>query len=617
MRPARLLPIPFLLVACPALAQAPVRYDVRFENAAHHEAQIRVTFPDLEPGTLETRMSRTSPGRYALHEFAKNVYDVRAWEGAGGELEISRPDPHQWNVSGHDGEVTIEYTLYADHADGTYSGVDPTHAHLNMPATFLWARGLEERPIRITFHPPATSRWKVATQLVPTDDPFTFTAPDRAYFLDSPTELSDFRLREWTVESGGRSLTLRLAVHHEGSPTDVDRFAEMVRRVVRAQTEIFGELPDFDYGTYTFIADYLPWVFGDGMEHRNSTILTSTRPLAGDGALRNLGTVSHEFFHAWNMERIRSAALEPFDFEEAEMSRELWFGEGFTSYYDDVALARAGLRDLDAYAAGVGGSLSGVITSPARRLRSPVEMSMYAPFVDEAEWVDPQNLPNTFVSYYTWGSVVALGLDLTLRTRFDDLTLDDYMRAVWARHGRTGRPYTMEDLETVLAEVTGDAPFAEEFFARYVRGREVVDYGELLAAGGLVLRKRNPGAPWIGGARIVDGAGGALVASPTLVGSPLYRAGLDRGARVVSLDRRAVRSARDVSRIVSEHRPGDRVRVEFESRGSTRTAPVVLVEDPALEVVTFERAGREVSDRIRDFREAWLGVGVPGAAPAR
>ncbi|HSR41965.1 MAG TPA: hypothetical protein VLL48_07330, partial [Longimicrobiales bacterium] len=291
--------------------------------------------------------------------------------------------------------------------------------------------------------------------------------------------------------------------------------------------------------------------------------------------------------------------------------------EGFTSYYDDVALARAGLRDLDAYAAGIGGSLSGVITSPARRLRSPVEMSMYAPFVDEAEWVDPQNLPNTFVSYYTWGSVVALGLDLILRTRFDDLTLDDYMRALWVRHGRTERRYTMDDLETVLAEVTGDAPFAEEFFARYAAGREMVDYGSLLAAAGLNLRKRNPDRAWAGGARLSDGAGGAVVASPTLVGSPLYRAGLDRGARIVSLDRRSVRSAGDVARIVSERRPGDRVQITYEDRGATRTGSLVLAEDPALEVVTFERAGREVTDGIREFRQAWLGVRVPGAVPAR
>ncbi|MFW6078720.1 MAG: M61 family metallopeptidase [Gemmatimonadota bacterium] len=629
-----------------AHAQAPVRYDVRFDDAAHHEARIRVTLDELPAGPLELRMSRTSPGRYALHEFAKNVYDVHAYDAAGRELRLERPNPHQWDVPDHDGAVTVEYTLFADHADGTYPGIDRTHAHLNMPATFIFARGLGDRPVEVSFHPPEGADWRVATQLLPTDDPFTFRAPGLAYFMDSPTELSDFELREWTIgapagvggEAGARgggaeragTQTIRLAVHHEGSAEDVDRFERMVRRVVDAQIEIFGEPPAFDHGAYTFIADYLPWVYGDGMEHRNSTILTNRRPLAGDGALGNLGTVSHEFFHAWNMERIRSAELEPFDWERENMSRDLWFGEGFTSYYDDVAIVRAGLRDLEAYAAGLASALNAVINSPARDVRSPVEMSMYSPFVDEARWVDATNTANTFISYYTWGSVIALGLDLRLRTRYDGVDLDDYMRAVWQRHGRTERPYTTADLEAVLANVTRDPGFAASFFERYIEGGDVPDYEALLAEAGLLLRPRDPGTAWIGGAAIRDdddgvpgdsraNAGGtdragAIVASATRVGSPLHRAGLDRGARIVRLDGRDVAGATDVAAIVGEHRPGDRIEIVYRRRGRTHRETLELAEDPTLELVTYESAGRELTDAIRDFRAAWLGIGEPAAA---
>src|SRR5690606_12996256 len=174
------------------------------------------------------------------------------------------------------------------------------------------------------------------------------------YFLDSPTELSAFTLREWTITSGGRTQTIRLAVHHAGTEEDVDRYTEMAQKVVAAQIAVFGEAPAFDYGTYTFIADYLPYASGDGMEHRNSTILTSSGSIAANAA-GLLGTLSHEFFHAWNMERLRSRMLGPFDFERANMSDELWFGEGFTSYYDDLTIKRAGLIDLDQYARGIGG----------------------------------------------------------------------------------------------------------------------------------------------------------------------------------------------------------------------------------------------------------------------
>lgn len=610
-----LLPL-LLLVPAAALAQAPVQYDIRFDNRAHHEAEVRVVFPELPDRPLEVRMSRASPGRYALHGFAKNVYNVRATDGSGNALRMTKPDPYGWTVTGHDGRVAFEYTLYADHADGTYSGIDRTHAHLMMPATFVFARGLRERPVRVTFHTPAGSGWRVATQLVATDDPFTFTAPDMHYFLDSPTEVSDFDLVSWPVESDGETYTIRLAVHHQGNEADVERFAGMVQRVVAEQARIFGELPDFDHGTYTFIADYLPWVYGDGMEHRNSTILVSRRPLEGDGALGNLGTVSHEFFHAWNMERLRSDALQPFDFERVNMSRELWFGEGFTSYFDDLAIARAGFYDLERYAAGLGRGIDRVVNSPARDVRDAVDMSMYSTFVDEANWIDAQNLPNTFISYYTWGSVIALGLDLTLRTEFDGLTLEDYMRSMWERHGEPGVPYTMADLEAVLADVTGDPAFAAEFFERYVLGGEVVDYKGLLAHAGLLLRPANPGEVWIGRAALKDHPeGGAVIAGATWAGDPLYRAGLDRGDVILRLAGRAIDGAADVADVVKRHSPGDRIETAWRDRGENRTATVVLRQDPALELVPYEAAGLEVTDAMRAFREDWLG-GAAAAARA-
>lgn len=597
-----------LLALLPATAgaQAPVTYEVRFPNAVHHEAEITVTFADVPAGALEVRMSRSSPGRYALHEFAKNVYAVSAEDGSGRKLAITRPDPYGWTVAGHNGTVRFRYTLFADRVDGTYAAVDATHAHLNMPATFAWARGLETRPIRVTFHPPAGSGWKAATQLVPTDRPMTFTAPDLQYFLDSPTELSDFALREWTVASGGRPQTIRLAVHHAGTDAEVDRYAEMARKVVAEQIAVFGEAPAFDHGTYTFIADYLPYASGDGMEHRNSTILTSSGSLASNAA-GLLGTLSHEFFHAWNMERLRSRMLEPFDFERANMSDELWFGEGFTSYYDDLTIKRAGLMSLDEYARGIGGVLNSVINAPGRRYHSAVEMSQQAPFVDAAVSVDPTNRANTFLSYYTWGTAIGLGLDLTLRTRFRGVTLDDYMRALWQRHGKPERPYTLADLERALAELTGDAAFAADFFGRYIRGRDVPDYEALLAQAGLLLRKANPGRPTLGQAQIRYDGGQAHLVSGTLVGTPLYEAGLDRGDRIIALAGRPVRSDDDVNAVLAAHAPGDAVEIRYEQRGRKHTATLRLAEDPRLEVVTFERAGRPVSAEIRRFREAWLG----------
>src|SRR5690554_311289 len=164
------------------LAQTANEYTISFENRFQNEAEITAVFKDLNPQTLEIRMSRTSPGRYALHEFAKNVYGVKAFDSEGNELEITRPNPHQWNVSGHDGTVRFEYTLFANRGDGTYAQVDETHAHLNIPATFAWARNYEHRPIEVTFNVREDLNWKVATQLKHLEEN-TYYAPDLYYFM--------------------------------------------------------------------------------------------------------------------------------------------------------------------------------------------------------------------------------------------------------------------------------------------------------------------------------------------------------------------------------------------------------------------------------------------------
>src|SRR5690606_5156304 len=190
-----------LVLALLATLQVPdtVRYELSFPNASQHEAEISVTFPASGRDTLDIRMSRSSPGRYALHEFAKNVSAVRATDGAGRSLPIHREDPYRWLVTGHDGTVVFHYTLYADRGDGTYAQVDRSHAHLNAPAVFAWASGLGKLPVTVNFTVPAGSNWRAATQLEPTSDPLRFTAPDLAYLLDSPVELSDHAVRSWTI----------------------------------------------------------------------------------------------------------------------------------------------------------------------------------------------------------------------------------------------------------------------------------------------------------------------------------------------------------------------------------------------------------------------------------
>ena len=589
---------------------SPIRYRFSFPQPQHRWMQVEATFPDLESGTLELRMSRSSPGRYSLHDFAKNVYDVGAVGADGREIQATRPDPYGWNVAGHGGSVTVRYKVYGDRVDGTYLAVDETHAHINMPAAIMWAHGLDDRPATLTFEEPAGMRWQVATQLHASSSPLEFTAPNLQYLMDSPAEFGPVSARQFTA--GGR--TFRFSLHHTGTDAELDGYVKDVEKIVRQEGAIFGEYPQYEPGYYTFLADYLPWASGDGMEHRNSTVMTSSGSI-GTSRMGLLDTVAHEFFHCWNVERIRPSGLEPFDFDRANPSDSLWLAEGFTQYYGPLAMQRAQLVDVAATAAIAGGLVDTVVNDPGRGVRSAVEMSRMAPFIDGGRTVDRTNWANTVISYYPFGGAIALALDLSLRDRSDGrVSLDDFMRAMWQKFGRPGgaregyvdRPYSLADAEETLAGVSGDRAFAREFFAKYIEGRDVADYERLLGRAGVTLRRRNAGRGWLGDVKY-ETRNGARVASIVSPSWPVYATGLEQDDEVTEIDGRPIRSENDAAAALQRQRPGDRVQIVFVDRTRlTRRATVTLAEDPHLEAVPIEAAGGTMTSAQRAFRDRWL-----------
>ena len=283
--------------------------------------------------------------------------------------------------------------------------------------------------------------------------------------MDSPIEISDHQVRSF--EHDGQKI--EFVLHHQGTEAELDQYFEQVKAIVEQEAAVFGELPDYDYGRYTFLACYMPNASGDGMEHRNSTILTKTDALEDGGMKGNIGTVAHEFFHGWNVERLRPADLEPFSFSEVNMSRNLWFAEGFTSYYTGLILHRAGITSEKEYIEGLSGTFNYVWNSPATRYFNPMEMSMQAPFVDAAKSVDPVNRENTFISYYSYGSILGLALDLSLREK--DLNLDNFMKMMWQKYGKNEVAYDTEDIENTLTAYAGKE-FSDNFFAKHIQSAE-------------------------------------------------------------------------------------------------------------------------------------------------
>ena len=580
-----------------------ITYTLDLEDVQQHELHITVNFPAVRPGVFTVRMPQSSPGRYAQHNFAKNVYDLQAFAADGTELTVHPSKIAEWQIAGHDGSVTLRYTLFANDGDGTYSGIDDRKLHLNMPASFIYGVELNDRPVLLKIEDGDRPDWTVASQLVPiTSQERLFAAPNYYYFYDSPTLVGEFMRADWPVTNAdGTTQTIELAMMHEGSQEDFDAYVEWTKKIVLAQQAIYGELPRYDYGRYTFLCSYNPYISGDGMEHRNSTICSAPVGLE-EYADRLIGTVSHEFFHCWNVERIRPASLEPFDFDHANMSGELWFAEGFTSYYDDLALVRAGIMTPEEYAEDLTGQLNYVLNSPGRSHRGPIAMSQQAPFVDAATANDPDNFGNTFVSYYPYGATIGLALDLELRRRGH--TLDEVMRVMWQRYGKPEIPYHVRDIQLAVGEVAGaENGWVEQWFTQHIYGSDLPDFAPLFAEYGFELKQAEPDSVGFRGLSLREKDGVVTVSRPVPENNPLFAAGLDQNSELISVNGVSVASVANWEAAIRDLKIGQTYELRFEQLGREKIGRFVAGADPTLVVSVMDKPSRKV---LRKQAE-WLG----------
>ncbi|HEY1201762.1 MAG TPA: PDZ domain-containing protein, partial [Niastella sp.] len=221
--------------------------------------------------------------------------------------------------------------------------------------------------------------------------------------------------------------------------------------------------------------------------------------------------------------------------------------------------------------------------------------------------VDRTNYPNMYSSYYPYGGAIALALDLTLRTKYK-LTLDDYMTGLWKRFGKPEIAYTVQGLEDVLAEVTSDKTFAADFFSRYINGHESFNYTPLLEKAGLTLKKQYAGKAWLGNVQYAENT--TIISSNTIIGTPLYNAGLDVEDAITQLDGKLVARAADINEVLSSHKPGDAISIQYKHRKETKNATITLGENPAYSLTTYEQAGLTLTNEMKEFRSNWLGTKV-------
>ncbi len=607
-------------IGCAARARtrALIRYRVRLAELDRHWFEIECR---IDGAASEQRFSLPAwiPGSYLLRDFARQV--VRAEANSGGApLDVVKTGAAEWCVHGAARELTFTITVYALDQSVRGAYLDRQRGFLNGPCVFVLPEGRESEPIEVALESPsqpACADWRVATALPAAELDErgfgTYRAGDYDELLDHPVELSDFESVDF--DAGGVPHRLVVAGRFE---SDLDRVAADLAQICAAQIEFFGKPPPFE--SYLFLGLAVGEGHG-GLEHRASTSLIFGRdelPKAGEAGpsrdyQRFLGLASHEYFHTWHVKRTKPAAFMPYRLDRRNHTRLLWVFEGITSYYQDLMLLRSGVIGVGAYLQRLGEILTRVFRVPGR-LKQSLEASSFDAW-DVLYRPEPHH-PNTTISYYTKGALVALALDLKLRLDTAGRTsLDDVVRELWRRHGARGVGVPEDGFERLAAEVSGLD--LDAFFSSAVRGTEDPPLKELLAQFGVALEMRAAaGADDRGGtARAANGEqltlgahvrelGHGVELTNVLDGGAAERAGLNPGDVLVALDRLRV-TGRNLTRRLARFESGERVTATVFRGDELIEVGVVLKAAP---LDTCYLTVRDQADpKAVERRRAWLG----------
>jgi predicted metalloprotease with PDZ domain len=558
-----------------------VLYEVDVTRPESGRISVFMTIRDPgPPGEVRVSIPAWAPGAYRIVKYARAVALVGARDDRGRRLAVTPVDDQTWSFrTAGPGPVTVSYELAVEP-----SRLNRDHCFLAGPDTYFYIVGRKEVSCGVRFRLPAG--WNVGTGLRRAGD--LYYASDYDTFIDCPTELGRFELLEFR-EDGAR---YELVIHAKG-PVPGARLVEMCRKIVREHNRMFGG-PPFD--RYVFLYHFLDGVGGRGLEHLNSTDIFLPYSAIVADPLIAASVTSHEYFHLWNVKRLRPFELGPFDYTGPVRSRHLWFCEGVTSYFGDRALARCGIWTEPQYLAHLAGEVETLQNNPDRKVTSVEKAS---------EWVwDRKDWPR--VDYYNKGELLGLLIDLRIRTRSGGRkSFDDVLRHLYdtwcvrpAREGKgpIGVGYPEDGILRGLEDVTGDE--WDDFYARYIRGVEELPYREVLEPAGLVLDSEVSRSPDLG----VELRGTSVLSVPTE--GPAARAGLQAGDRLAAINGTVVSRA-TLREALAALRPGDEadVAVLRDGRRVELRVPVVLRERTSFRL----RRAPSPTEFQKALLDAWLG----------
>lgn len=595
----------------------PIRYSIAPKDPAAHLFEVTVTVDEPDPAGQRFSLPVWIPGSYLVREFARNIVTLQAFNDAGRKVRIAKTDKHTWQAAPVKGALTLRYDVYAWDLSVRSAYLDDSGGFFNGTAVFLSVAGQEDAPCDVDIVKPkdtAFRHWRVATALSEARGTkrYAFGAYRAANYdelADHPVTIGEFALATFDAHGVPHDIVIAGRV----TQLDMERLCADLKRVCEAQIALFEpKSKKAPMDRYVFMTLAVSDGYG-GLEHRASTALICNRtdlpvkgrPETSEGYRTYLGLCSHEYFHTWNVKRIKPAAFAPYDLTKENYTSLLWLFEGFTSYYDDLMLVRSGLMSQDEYFAALGRTIGGVLRSRGRLKQSVADSSFDA-------WIkyyrQDENATNAIVSYYTKGSLVALAFDLAIRAQSRHRkSLDDVMRLLWQRYGRdfyAGKASGVgeDEVEALIEEATGVT--LGRLFADAVHGTRDLPLAELFEPFGVTLAP-DPGAngaqskPSIG-ARLRGGADCTLAA--VYEDGAAHKAGLSAGDTLIAIDGLRV-TGTNLDALLARYRPGDKVELHAFRRDELRTAKLKL-DGP--EILRYKLTAQPKPAAQRTAREGWL-----------
>lgn len=583
-------------------AAFPVLYRLAPHDPAGHRYRITLTVQTPAPEGQRLSLPAWIPGSYLIRDFSRQIESVAAYSGSR-RVVVDKIDNHTWQATPCDGPLRVEYTVYAWDLSVRGAHLDETHGFFNGTSVFLRVHGQDHLPCLVDLAPPrGIEGWKVYTSLPAARGHKgaarrhgfgLYLAPDYDALIDHPVEMGTPQVASFTAHGAEHELVFTGVAPN----LDLARITADVRKICETQIAFFE--PRSKRAPFLDSADryvFMTMVTGDGyggLEHRASTALMTARkdlPVLGqqgqgDGYRGFLGLVSHEYFHTWNVKRIKPQAFVPYDLAQPDLTRLLWVFEGFTSYYDDLLLLRSNAITQNDYLRLLAKTITSVARTPGRHKQSVAESSFDA-------WTryykQDENSPNALVNYYTKGALVALGLDLLIRQASAGAhSLDDVMRLLWQRYGRDfyrgkAQGLAEDGLPALIKEATGVD--ARRFIARHAYGTVDVPLAELLAPQGIKLQwKASVNIPSLDVRTRKQGD--SVTLATVLEGGAGHKGGLSAGDVLVAIDGLKVDSAASVNVLLGQYRAGERVSVHVFRRDELRVFQVRLGAPEELDCV--------------------------------